>query len=64
MRRSHVTRRSDFSVALRAMLNRSSIVISLGLLLIEAPERRPEALRVTCAIAEEVLHEHRRDVSG
>src|SRR5436190_21914971 len=47
MRRSHVTRRSDFSVALRAMLNRSSIVISLGLL-IEALEPRPEALRIAC----------------
>jgi hypothetical protein len=63
MRRSHVTRRSDFSVALRAMLNRSSIVITLGLL-IGALERRPEALRIACAIAEEVLQEHRRDVSG
>ena len=63
MRRPHVTRRSDFSVALRAMLNRSPIVISLGLL-IEALERRPEALRVGCAIAEEVLQEHRRDISG
>jgi len=51
-------------VALRAMLNRSPIVISLGLLLIEALERRPEALRIACAIAEEVLEEHRRDVSA
>ena len=63
MRRPHVTRRSDFSAALRAMLNRSSIVISLGLL-IEALERRPEALRIACATAEEALQEHRRDVSG
>jgi hypothetical protein len=31
---------------------------------IEALERRPEALRVGCAIAEEVLQEHRRDISS
>jgi hypothetical protein len=50
MRRSSVTRRSDISVAPRAKLTRTSIVIWLGLLLIEALERRPEALRVGCAI--------------
>ena len=34
----------------------------VGLLSIEALERRPEALRVACSIAEEVLQEHRRDI--
>ena len=34
----------------------------LELLSIEALERRSKVLRVGCAIAEEVLHEHRRDV--
>jgi hypothetical protein len=59
---SRAARCSEVSVSLRVTLTRTSIVTCLGCYWTEALEHRSEALRVGCAIAEEVLHEHRPDV--
>lgn len=65
MRRPCAARCSDRQRgATRAMLTRTLIVSWFDLLSVDALKRRPEALRVGCAIAEEVLHEHRRDIAS
>lgn len=58
---AHAARCSDGSVALCAMLTRTIVRELVCFAVDDALERRPEARRVGCAMAAEVLQEHRRD---